>query len=75
MIVYFNCFIGNGLAGNGLPVILRCYQPVLIFICNFKFTDCLCTDVNVRNSLDYLDVFNVLTSPIANSREYPKHSS
>ena len=64
MIVYFNCFIGNGLAGNGLPVILRCYQPILYspFICNFKFADCLGTNVNVRNSLDYLDVFNVLTS-------------
>lgn len=35
------------------------YSP---FICNFKFADCLGTNVNVRNSLNYLDVFNVFTS-------------
>ena len=63
-----SCLFGfkvyNDLVGNGLSVILRCYQPVLIskLICNFKFTDCLGTNVNVRNSLDYLDVFKILTS-------------
>ena len=39
----------NGSAGNGLSVILRCYQPVLTskFIRPLKSADCLRANINV----------------------------